>query len=283
MLELYRIRVRSLTPRHLEVSWEVQSLFEDPLDYTMRVMRAEAEEGPYDYVSDAFEDKYLYIDSRVDLETRQHRRWYYKIEVTKKSDSSTAVFGPSDRAPRADLVATELRRQAQLRYQKISGRQCWLFPVRTFGQRCPTCYDRETGESQRSNCPTCYNTTYSRGYHTPVEIWAQFEPTPVKADAAGGVRREANTGGLVHIGYYPRAKKGDLIVEPENRRWIVDAVGNSERLRAVVRQDLYVMELELGDVRFEVPVNFAELHSSDFANPFFFQPQKSLGEMVRWR
>jgi hypothetical protein len=283
VLVLGNIRVRSLTPRHLEVSWEVTSPFEDALDYTIRVMRSESEEGPYDYVSDAFEDKYLYIDSRVDLETRQHRRWYYKLEVTRKSSRAVALYGPSDRAPRADLVATELRRQAQLRFQKVAGRQCWLFPIRTFGQRCPTCYDRVTQDSQRTNCPTCYNTTYARGFHTPIEVWMQFEPTAVKADAAGGVRREANTSALAHMGYYPRVKKGDLLVEPENRRWIVDTVGNGERLRAIVRQDVYLMEIELGDVRFEVPVNYAALHTSDFANPFFFQPRMSPGEKVKWR
>lgn len=282
MLQIANIRVRSLTPRHLEVSWEVALTFEDVLDYSLRIMRSESSEGPYDYVSEAFEDKYLYIDSRVDLETRQHRRWYYKIEVTKKSDSATALYGPSDRAPKADDLATEMRRQAQLKFQRAAGRKCWLFPIRTFGQRCPTCFDKVTGTSQLTNCPTCYNTLFARGYNTPIEVWVQFEPTALKETAAGGVRREASIGAVAHIGYYPRVKHGDMLVEPENRRWIIDTVGYHERLRAVLWQDIFLMECELGDVHYEVPVNFSGLHTDDFANPYFFNRKTSLGDAVRW-
>lgn len=281
MLRFRNIRVRSLLPDYMEVSWVVESVFEDVLDYDLRVQRSESPEGPFDYLTDSFTDKYLFIDSRVDTTTRKHRKWWYRVEQTKRSTSQVEYTEAATRGPRPDLIAMELRRQAMLRYKKISGRQCWLFPLRTFGQRCGTCYDRVTGECTSDRCPTCYNTTFARGYLDPVETWVQFEPTSTSV-AIDIRRREDPQLVVAHMGYYPEPKTGDLLVEPENRRWVVKSAHPAERLRAPVRYDIQLVESALGSAEHDVPVKFDQLHQTDFANPFLFQPSRCLGEAVGW-
>ena len=282
MLKIVHIKVHALTPTHYRVDWEIEPTFEDPLDYTFRVMRSEAASGPYEYISEPFEDKYFFIDSTVDMLTRICRSFSYKIEVTSKKDpTQVEVFGPTDPSPPPDPIATEMRRQAMLIYKTVAGRRCWLFPVRTFGQRCPECWDRVTKRPIKTRCPTCYDTTWARGYMNPMEVWVQFEPTP-KQMLNNQIRVEKMQDQVAHLGYYPEVKPLDMLVEPEGTRWIVTRVQGAERLRAKVRQTVVMDELEAGHIGYDVPVNYSDILSDDFCNPFLMRPQRSLGQGVQW-
>jgi hypothetical protein len=72
---------------------------------------------------------------------------------------------------------------------------------------------------------------------------------------------------------YPLLKPDDMIVEMENRRWRVVRVATTERLRAVVHQELTLHEIVKGDIDFQVPVNLQDLSlvepspERNFSNP----------------
>lgn len=279
MLVIRNIRVRSLTPHNLQVAWEIEPTSEDPLDYDFRILRSEAQEGPYVYITESFSDKYLFLDNMVDIETRASRRWYYEIEVTHRAFGREETHGPVARIAEPDVIAMEIQRQHNLVYRKVCGRKSWLFPARTFGQRCSSCWDPVEKRTTTSRCLECYGTGFVRGYHNPVEIFSQFDPTPSTA-LADFARQETMKGQTAHTGSYPEVKPGDMIVEAENTRWVVRVVGGPERARARLRQDMVLDQLPLGDVGFEVPVDFALLMEETFLDPFHFQPRKTLGEGI---
>lgn len=281
MLVVRNIHVRSLTPRVLYVSWEIEPTFDDVLDYDFRVMRSESPHGPFDYITEKFVDKFLFIDSSVDVETRGNRIWFYKIEITRRSTDEVLLSHPRSQSPDETLIARELRRQAMLIYSRASGRRCWLFPVRTFGQRCTYCYDPIMKQQTRSRCPQCYDTTYVRGYFDPIEIHAQFEPTP-KRMTGDLVRIEKMTGQLAFMGCYPEVKPLDLLVEAENTRWVVREIHPNEMARTIVRQKLVMDEVEKGSIQFELPVKVADLMNTAFSDPFQFDPRRTLGEGITW-
>lgn len=280
MIRVTNIRVRSLTPHNLQVAWEVENTSEDLLDYDFRIQRSESAEGPFTYVTDAFCDKYQFVDSIVDVETRSNRVWYYRVEATRRSTGYSEVFGPSSREPAPDNIALELQRQANQMYQLISGRRCWLFPLRTFGQRC-RCFDPEFGSTTKSQCRDCYGTGFARGYLDPIEVYVQFDPTPTSV-TTGLARTETMKGQTAHLGSYPDVLPGALLVEPENIRWIVRSATGPERYRARTRQDLVLDEVPLGAIEYQVPLNLDDLMSQEFGNPFMFAPITSLGEDIPW-
>lgn len=282
MILVRNIRVRSLDTGRLYISWEIGNTFEDVLDYDFRIQRSESPEGPWDTLTETFVDKYQFVDNRVDVMTRKHRQWFYRIEAVNRRTSESALFGPSHRSPRPDLIAIEQRRQAALMLRTVMGRRAWLFPVRTFGQQCTSCYDPVTHQRAGAQCRECYGTTFSRGYMDPIEVWVQFEPTPKTSVTTDSERTEETPIARAHVAYYPEVKPNDLLVEAENRRWEVASVEAPERLRAPVRQDLTLTELNAGDPAFDVPLDVQDLLTSDFANPFNFRPSRDVEGRVPW-
>lgn len=270
-----------MTPTYLRVSWELAQTFEDVLDYDLYVQRSESPEGPFDEIGQRMVDRYEFIDCAIDTETRATRLWYYRIRIVNRKTGETDYTEPHQQANRPELIAMELRRQAMLLYKQVHGTRCWLFPVRTFGQRCKSCFDASTGQQFKTRCPECYDTTWARGYLDPIEVWVQFEPTP-RYQASNLIRAEKMQDQVAFMGHYPEVKPLDLLVEAGNTRWLVRQIKTAERFRAVVRQTLVMDEIEQGHINYEVPVNFDELAHSDPFNPFFFHPHRSLGLGIPW-
>ena len=54
---------------------------------------------------------------------------------------------------------------------------------------------------------------------------------------------------------FPPVKPRDILVESENRRWRVEVVANTQRLRAGLHQELTISEIARGETEFELPLN----------------------------
>lgn len=285
-VEVRNIKVRSLSVDFHEVTWEVTPTREDIFDYTFQVLRSEAPAGPWEPISAEMEDRYLFIDNRIKVANRW-RSYYYLIRVKRKSSGETNDFGPADRGADPDLIATEIRKHINLLMREFVGRRCWVLPVRTFGQRCPSCFNETLKSRVRSGCRTCYDTGFVRGYHNPIEAWIQFDPSANDNQQTNIGELQQNTSTL-RMGYFPPLKPKDLIIEPENHRWRVMQSNSTERLRAPVHQEVqaheipvsdseYLIELDLGSGRMKgcdgetvQPILFKDLFlvgSRNFTNP----------------
>lgn len=264
MLSVYDLKVRSMNVDLQEVSWCVKETQLDVLDYSFQIYRSESVEGPFDAISVPFKDKYLFIDRNIFTGNRW-RQYYYKLVVTKESDSTSVEFGPVSSEPDPDLYAMEVRSHAQLLLHEFAGRICWILPVRTFGQRC-SCYDRQMKAKKRSGCITCYDTTFVRGYLQPIQVAVQIDPSAKSEQKMGtGSSQQSNTTG--RIGFYPAIKPDDLIVEKENRRWKVVSVSQTEKARARIRQEFQLHELVMTDVEFKAPLVLEDAITDLFVSP----------------
>jgi hypothetical protein len=260
VLTLTKVRVRTFSLDFLEIMWEVQETTEDPHDYQMWVLRSESPAGPWDTLAGPFEDRYRFVDNRVNLMHRW-RTLYYKIRVQRKGTTDQVETEPTAQDPEPDLIAAEIQRLERCLWEEYAGRRCLIFPVRTFGQRCPNCWDGPekgkgfTSQVRRSHCATCYGTGFVRGYLDPIEIFVQIDPSPQSIQTLPITERHQNDTSA-RLPNFPLVKPRDILVEAENRRWRVARVTPTERLRSVVHQELVLHELSKGDIEFDLPVRW---------------------------
>lgn len=243
------IIVRSLDVDFNEISWKVKATSQDLLDYTFQLLRSEGPAGPFAPISPEMDDRYFYVDNFI-RGGHDFRTAFYVIRVRNKQTDETRDFGPADPGPDPDLIATELRKHMNLLFREFIGRRCWVFPVRTFGQRCG-CWNPTLQKRTQSHCATCYDTGFVRGYMTPIEAWMSIDPDP-KAEQTMSVGNTSQSNTTARMGFFPPVKPRDIIVEPENARWRVTQVTGTEQLRVVVHQEVQLHKIPITDIEYKI-------------------------------
>ncbi len=273
VLHIAKLSVRSLDVAQMEVTWETDDSQVDVLDYTFQVLRSESAEGPFEALTQEFEDRYIFADRRIPNSLR-YRQFWYKLRVKRKSTSETQDFGPATQAAEPDLVAQTIRRLEQTAFTQVIGRCCWLFPRRTFGTRCRNCWDPTLSARKRSNCLECYDTGFLRGFLNPIEVWVQIDPV-AKAIQLQQFQKDQQQLTRARMTFYPVVKPGDILTELENQRWRVVTVETTERLRATIKQELTLRAIMPTDIEFKLPINITEPLRDIQASPgrMFTNPQ----------
>ncbi len=259
-LTIDKFRVRSVDVDRKELTWEICSgtgsydSSVDPYDFTFQILRSESPEGPFEIITETFEDRYLFVDSRVPAGAKYRQLWY-RIRVTHKASGDVEDTESATHEADPDLVAGYIRKMEQTLFTQVTARKCWLLKARTFGPRCPSCWDRTTQKRTRSQCIDCFNRGFLRGYHDPIEVWVQIDPPgKSKKNNAQQIDNEVYTS--ARLSFYPNVSPDDVIIEAENKRWRVILVSLSERLRAPVKQEITQMrQIQDTDIEYRIPIN----------------------------
>jgi hypothetical protein len=263
-----QIQVAFVSRDVLDVTWRVRPHFETGTDYTFQVLRSNASQGPYVQISEALVDTYAFRDVGVNMHSL-NREWYFQVKVTNTITAETVTFGnanpdsvyndgatPGGVAMESvpEPLVIEARAKLELVLKEFAGRRVLWFPRRTTGQYC-SCIDTLTKQRKRSHCTECFGGGFAGGFFDPVELWIQMSPSIEKGLLAWLGRLEPRQSSVLTTGTY-RPDPGDMLVEIEGRRWIIDRVQPSEKLRARVRNVMVAHELQKGDVEFDVLVTW---------------------------
>lgn len=269
-INVRNLRVRSLDLDFNEITWEIETFVSakaDLLDYTFTLLRSESPEGPFDVIMPATPDRYIFIDNSV-KSGNIFRHYYYRVRVTEIATGETKDTASVTLEPEADLIATELRKHMNLLFREFVGRRCWVLPVRTFGQRCQ-CWDQTLQKRTRSGCRTCYDTGFIRGYMSPIESWILIDPTAnTQQQTNVGELQQQNT--TARMSFYPALKPRDLIIEPENARWRVVQVSQTEQVRAPVHQEISMHLVPRSDIEYRIP-----LHTDTALKDMWLSPSRN--------
>jgi len=263
-------RVVSFSLQYLDVYWEVEPTTEDLQEYDFYVERSEAEYGPWQPVAGPLVDRYYLRDNNVPL-LSANRLLFYRVRAVRR-DTGTEVTAPAaSRMGNLPLDAVEIVRLEELVAREHSGTLAWIFPRKTFGQRCPQCWDRALGKVTDDQCPTCWATGFSGGYHYPVEAWVGISPPPKVENIGAELHTQANTVSLA-MGNSPLLSPYDLIIDHLNRRWRVLNVSTTARYGITVRQTAQCTRVMKGSVEDAIPlqVDLASLEVSarrSYTNP----------------
>jgi hypothetical protein len=248
------VRLLSFDVDHIDLYWNVAKGY-DPLDYTFRVLRSEAQFGPFMPITASFTDRFHVRDTTVHQMSR--RRWYYKVESTHRTTSTVVEWpdGPGvSREARLDLEGMEMARQYRLLLEQATGREVWIFPRRTFGTLCPVCVDPITRQRTKSVCVNCYGTSFVGGYHTPVRAYANIVVVQ-EGETVTESRKDNRRVAQSNFSNRPELKEGDLVIETENLRWEVAKATAVRKSRAIIRQEATLLEYEAGHVAYKLVIN----------------------------
>ncbi len=251
-IAIQNLRVRSLEVDSKEVTWELGDSTAESLDYMIEVLRSESPGGPWDVVSPPFQDRYIFVDRRLPVGDK-YVLMHYKLRATDRSTGEVQEFGPATQTAEPDLMALSMRRLEMTLFSQVVGRACWLFKKRSFGPKCTSCWDKVFQKRTVDRCLECYGTGMLRGYHNPIEVWCQVDPSSkTQQNNAQQIAQFVST--AARMSFYPPVNPGDVLVEAENRRWRVQSVTLSERLRAPIKQELVMRQIEEKDIEFRLPI-----------------------------
>ena len=102
----------------------------------------------------------------------------------------------------------------------------------------------------------------------------QIDPNPNAEQTTNvGAIQQNNT--TARLGFFPPLKPRDVIVEPENKRWRVVQINQTEQLRAAVHQEIQLHELPRTDMEYTVPLDLGQALKDVFFSPSrnFTNPQ----------
>ena len=291
MIKLTNIVVRSFELDHLDIFWELTSSVNDVLEehdfYVLRSIDGAA--GPYEQIAGPFYNTFLFRDPAVHL-LNKWRKYFYRIKVVHRPTSEEWQSQPASLEAPPDLIALEIIRRESLLLQEFNGRVVLLFPQLTFGQRCRHCWDigpkdNTIGRAVQQNCQTCFDTTYVGGFAQPMRIFAQIDPSPKSVQPTDLEEHQfvATTGRTTA---FPPLKPKDMLVEAENKRWLVEKVTQTQKLRAVVRQELQLRQYSPDNIKHKVPVNFDLLHNfspaREYTRPMSLQSEQQEEQPISW-
>lgn len=262
MLQVTKFWVRSFHVDFLDVYWEIATVKGPTQDSDLKdheiynfdffVLRSEAAMGPYEVMGGPFRDVYSFRDTRAPA-LHKWRQFFYKLRVVDRRTQEEREFGPapSQEAP-PDIIASAIIREEDVLFRGWIGRLCWLFPARTFGPRC-SCYDPVLNRISRANHPPCFGTGWLGGYLSPVELFTQFDPSSKQVLFSAIPQQPVLT--RARCSSFPPVSPQDILVEAENRRWRIVKCDATQRLRAIVHQELTLTEIPRSDIEYSIPLN----------------------------
>ena len=270
MIVVRNIRAFTLDRDSVTVLWDYEDTHEDLADYTIAVLRSEAQAGEYEVVSQemACDGVENFEDSGVILLSKW-RDYHFRLRVTRTATGSTRTYGSTPyekvlsegvdpggivlEAPQ-DLVAIEASRRFDLVLREFTGRRVLMLPGRSHGTRCPNCWDNLKRRRTTANCKTCYGNGVQGGYYRPQETFATKVPHAEMAQLTSLFEMQPHDV-LMWFGSRPRLKSRDLVIDTEGRRWRVQQVQRSEKLWALTRQTVQLRMISRDQVEYDIPIS----------------------------
>lgn len=273
MLVFTNVKVSSFDLDEFVVTWTVdlKPATEDINNYRFFVQRSNSEEGPFDELNTAapLTDTFTFTDKQINRLSKW-RRFFYRIRAVDVSviPNVEVISKPADLAIQS-LTEQKRHELEMARLDRILlsgvgvvpgfvGVKCLVFKRRSFGQRCPECWDDLKRKVTMSRCLTCFGTGFRFGYHTPIVTHICFDVSTDKPELTPIGETQPNVL-RAWTSNYPVLTGGDLIIDQENARWRVQMETRTEHLRIIIRQTISLFQLQPGDVEYQVPFNTALL------------------------
>ncbi|NBS68776.1 hypothetical protein EBT31_07645 [bacterium] len=266
MIEVLGVRVGGYSMDYLAVSWSIVPTMEDLRDYVFVVERSESVGGPFVPVSPDLVDRYIFRDTSIPARSA-FRRFHYRIRTAHVRTGENAHSAPATRTGDLPLDAVRMVELQQMHWQRVAGQAFLVYPARTFGQRCPQCYDGFTRRKTDSKCRVCYATGFSGGYHHPMLFWGELD-SPAETDQVTVTTHLHTRNARIRMGPDPDMHPGDLVVTGDAVRYTVSGTSSPTRLARATLQNVDLIGVPLGAIQYDVPVRIDDFEDLRPKEPF---------------
>lgn len=180
---------------------------------------------------------------------------YYIVEVilsTGQVIRSTPTSWQNTRTKLVDLKALDIQRREWLLLTKFTGIESYVFRRRTYGERCPNCWNPDTEMVTKDDCQVCFGTSFKGGYFPATKTYIQYDPTPNSLALDYFGKFESNQIPAWTISY-PEMNSFDLVLrKPDWKMYRINNIGTTELQAVQVRQLLQLIELDKESVEYKL-------------------------------
>ena len=230
-------------PSRVLVEWALVDTQEDLSAVTFGVERSEDSEFSTftSLVSGrVYSAPHEFVDSTAPFESL-HRKLYYRVRASRVGDPDVVSAGTTWYG-NPDLVGQEIIARHTLLVDTITGSPFVYWKQRTFGPRCPKCYDPISKRSKK-NCTGCLGTGFVHPYHDPVGVWLDKD-VPQEMLRMTEFSQQSTTQRAVWRPMFPMFSAGDVLLEAQNGdRYKVEVRKIVAEKRGVPIQQVLILEL----------------------------------------
>lgn len=185
-------------------------------------------------------------------ENSKLRKAFYIVEaITLSGQVFKSLPASNDFVQRGYLgrISSEIQRREFLLLTKFNGVKSFLFRRKTFGLRCPRCWNPNSEKATDDKCPVCYGTSFKGGYQPPLPIFLNFDPTSSSRDLEYFGPMEQNQIGAWTISV-PAVDPWDVIIRTGDwSAYHVARLNTTEMQTSLVRQLLVLTQLNRSDIQ----------------------------------
>lgn len=265
MITLSTLNIDAFRINDLALSWTyVPNADEDFDNYTIDIYRAEAP------ISGDSIDGYTCIASGLSAATTaaysdltlsglysHSRTWYYKLLITDNTSGDESIYPDVpcfiNKHGTTDRIYLEIVRRKNLVLAKKVGRPYFLIKRITYGTRCTHCWDPVSMRITESFCPVCLGTGWVHGYFDPIEFTGEMNPSPKFSEITMfGDFMPSDC--VLFLTNFPIIKQKDVIVDDNNKRWVVQDTRSVEKLGKIIEQRVHLALIMEDDPIYEIRV-----------------------------
>jgi hypothetical protein len=122
----------------------------------------------------------------IDTGTQEYRKFnrgFYVIEAIlldkgNVSIKSKVTSWSSDQHRFVELRSIEIQRREYVLLSKFNGTRSYIFRRKTYGQRCPECWDNRLEKIMKDHCSTCIGTGFKGGYFDGAPCFINYDTNP---------------------------------------------------------------------------------------------------------
>lgn len=262
-----RVKVYPRWLHYVALEWSVPS---DWGDCAFNVYHSATEEGNYVKVNPSP----INGNSLVDYSNQDYHKFrngYYVVEAILVGQGGASLRSQphtwhNTRSPWVELRAQEVQRREFLLLRKFTGVKSYLMKRRTYGLRCPNCWDSVSETVTKDYCKVCFGTSFKGGYFPPIPLFVQYEPTPSSVMKTYFGKFEPNQIGAWTVSV-PEIAPDDILIRTGD--WNIYEVGSlqtTELQSSPVRQIMQIKQLGRRDVENDLILRQLAEFPTEFEN-----------------
>ena len=239
----------------LHVTFSIVDMYEDLYGYIFNLYRSYNPLGEYALIASDITNFY-HKDTMVNLYSSM-LNYYYKVEVVERANptnkSMSDIYGEyKAQVPDNEAIALIEINNMYLK-NAIRNSPMFLFKRKRGGQLC-FCYDA-VRDRPNPSCPVCYGVKYTGGYDPSQQIDVCFLNVPAKHKVFNQGEDGTGTSSIqVWTTNFPLIQNDDILVDRNNKRYIVSGWQPSYKNFYLLRQTFVLENMPSSNIIFKIPI-----------------------------